>query len=731
MTTNDTNWSQIQDTLDKLCCYLKDNNQIPPFSYAEYMDVYSKCYVVITSRGPCNYAEKFYMKHGSTISTYLTLNVDLTGLRGEYLLSDMCRVWRDNRIMDKWLYRFFRYLETSYVKQNELPSLRVVCTDLFNTIVFKRNCREFVAAILEQIRIERDGGVVDRGLLKECVNIFGLMTTSSGPGPDTYSLEFEKPFLESTRAYYAEKSLVWLDNAATSTEYLLNAEKTIATERVFAEQCLEFRTKETLNDTCSEQLLVVHQSALLHKEGSSFDSMLADNKEEDMELVFRLFKDIANGLEPIALIMEKHVVKKGEQLMETHKAASESQKEKGKEGALDSRFILAILDLYGKYSSLIDERFDDHRVFQKALKRAFETLFNKTKAFAELICNFCDKLLKTGSMKMSDEEIESYLEKCAQLLSFITDKDIFGAMYSSQLAKRLLMGRSASKDAEHSMIGKLKAKCGAQFTSKMEGMFKDLSANEDLKKAFKPQSSVNSDNTGIEFSADVLTTGYWPSQWQIDLVVPNTMQKCMDTFSAFYGGRTANRRLKWVHSLGSVVLKASFKRNYDLQVTTLQAVTLMAFNGVSGPMKLQDIVLKLNVVEEVAKRALHSLSCGKYKLLMKEPMSKSVLATDEFRVNAEFSCKLRTFRIPMASLDETHSKKRVEEDRSAAIEAAIVRIMKARKLMSHQQLVSEVLSHLHFFKPSPKDIKRRIGHLIGREYLERDDENANHYKYLA
>ena len=70
---------------------------------------------------------------------------------------------------------------------------------------------------------------------------------------------------------------------------------------------------------------------------------------------------------------------------------------------------------------------------------------------------------------------------CAILLG----KDVFEAFYKKDLAKRLLVGKSASVDAEKSMLSKLKQECGAAFTSKLEGMFKDMELSKDVLVHFK------------------------------------------------------------------------------------------------------------------------------------------------------------------------------------------------------------------------------------------------------
>lgn len=120
-----------------------------------------------------------------------------------------------------------------------------------------------------------------------------------------------------------------------------------------------------------------------------------------------------------------------------------------------------------------------------------------------------------------------------------------------------------------------------------------------------------------------------------------------------------------------------------------------------------------------------------FTLLTNDIVSGAIKATDIFQFNETFSSPMRKIRIPMASLEDSHNPKKLEEDRGVVIEAAVVRIMKARKTLQHQQLVGEVLTQLAFFKPDPKVVKRRIEALIDREYLERDPDQPNVYRYLA
>ena len=96
-----------------------------------------------------------------------------------------------------------------------------------------------------------------------------------------------------------------------------------------------------------------------------------------------------------------------------------------------------------------------------------------SRSICELLSTYIDFLMRVdGGIKLFEDELHSRLDKLVKLFAYIHDKDIFLEFYRKQLAKRLLTSKSSSERAEQGFISQLKLRCGAQFTSKLEGMIK-------------------------------------------------------------------------------------------------------------------------------------------------------------------------------------------------------------------------------------------------------------------
>lgn len=244
---------------------------------------------------------------------------------------------------------------------------------------------------------------------------------------------------------------------------------------------------------------------------------------------------------------------------------------------------------------------------------------------------------------------------------------------------------------------------------------------------------------GLELTVQVLTTGSWPTQPPAKCLLPAEMARCCEEFREYYLAAHSGRRLAWQLSMGAADLRAQFgARRHELTVSTYQAVILLLFNA-SDALSYREIAAATEIPPADLKRSLQSLACAKGKnVLTKEPMSKDVGEGDSFAFNERFASKLFKVKIGTVSAakegeaEKAETRHRVEEDRKPQIEAAIVRVMKARRALDHNAVVAEVTRQLApRFVPSPAVIKKRIESLIEREFLERDAGDRKVYRYLA
>ena len=752
-------WASLEKGIRQLQAYL-EGEASASFSTHEYMDLYTTVYDMCTQKHPHDYSEQLYERYEQAFTAYVRGPV-VKALRvksGVPMLKELVHRWNNHKTMVRLMSRIFVYLDRYYVARHQAQALREVGMACFRDEVYeevKGNARDAILALMQQ---EREGELVDRKLLREALEIFAQI----GVGDMTnYEKDFEEHMLRDTAVFYKRKAAEWL-MVDSCPEYMKKAEACLALETgKVREDKLDSRVEEKspsmeqgetssgegyihrssksrlLNEIVSE-VLAEYETVLLEKENSGCTALLRDGKTEDLSRMYTLFSLVDNGKDPIAKLFKQHIEGEGMVLVKEAEQAAARKDEKKDASSQETAFIRKVIKLHDKYIEYVNGCFGGKKdsLFHKALKEAFEVFCNKTikgSTSAELMATFCDNLLKKGSNeRLNDEQIEDMLDKVVSLLAFISDKDLFGEFYRKKLSRRLLFDRSASEDHERSILARLKQQCGAQFTSKMEGMVNDMQLSKEGQSKFQDWIDSNT-RPPVDLSVTVLTTGYWPTYKTTELSLPAEMLKSVEVYRDHYEKSTKHRKLTWVYTLGSCIIRGNFnKKKIEMGMSTVQAACLLLFGG-GEQISFKDLCQRLNVAEEDAKRVLHSLSCARYKILLKEPDNKKVSQGDSFRLNENFTDRMHRIRVPMPSVDE--KKKVIEDvdkDRRYAIDAALVRVMKARKSLKHQELVLEATTQLsRMFKPDFKMIKKRIEDLIQREYLERDKDSPNVYKYVA
>ncbi|CAO2203520.1 unnamed protein product [Urochloa humidicola] len=727
-------WARMKAGIDKLKDILAGKPDLS-FKSDEYMSLYTTTYDMCTQKPPHDYSQQLYQMYREALDEYITSTVlpSLTEKHGEFLLRELVLRWKNHKVMVKWLCRFFHYLDRYFTPRKSLPLLKEFGWDSFKTLVFEKLKATVTVIVISMIDQDREGQIIDRPLVKNVLDIYNELA------PELYENDFEDAFVLGTVDYYSKKAQTWIVED-TCPEYMLKAEECLQKEKERVAHYLCSSTEPRLMEAAQGELLARHIDQILKKENSGCKVLLCDEKVEDLSRMFRLFSRIKDGLPPVSKTFQEHVNEVGMSTLKQAIDAATSKKSEKKDvvTSLELDYVRKILDLHDKYMAYVIGCFQNHTLFHKALKEAFEVVCNKDVAgctSAELFASYCDSILrKGGTEKLSDEAIEENLDKVVKLLTYISDKDLFIEFHRKKLGRPLLFDKSGDDEQERSLLSKLKQYFGGQFTSKMEGMLNDVSFAKENQSKFE---NFIGNNPGlypsVDLSVQVLTTGYWPTYKSSEMNIPSEMVKCIEVFKQFYQSMTKHRKLNWIYSLGNCNIVGNFDaKPIELVVTTYQGALLLLFNEAER-LSFSEIVTQLNLSEDDTARVLHSLSCGKYKLLNKEPNTRTISPKDVFEFNNKFTDRMRRIKVQLPPADE---KKKViddvNKDRRFAIDAALVRIMKSRKIMAHQNLVAECVEQLsRMFKPDIKMIKRRIEDLITREYLERDKDSANSYRYLV
>lgn len=385
--------------------------------------------------------------------------------------------------------------------------------------------------------------------------------------------------------------------------------------------------------------------------------------------MYKLFCRVPNGLQTILNCISTYLRDLGKNLV----TENDGQKSD------PVIYVQSLLELKDRFDLFLNKSFNGDKEFLKMIAKDFEYFLNLNQKSPEYLSLFIDDKLKKGVKGMTEQEIEQVLDKTMVLFRYLQEKDVFERYYKQHLAKRLLLNKSVSDDSEKNMISKLKTECGCQFTSKLEGMFKDISVSNTTMEEFKnyvikKQKSLS----GVDLSVRILTSGFWPTattanNCNLPLTARNsfdvfrafylekhngrqlTLQPqlgCADLHSIFYGSRkeveslqpekslnsntdpqfdqtvstsTSANSIDYCTQVSSSVKSDGSVRKHILQVSTFQMCILNLFNQ-HDKLTYEEISNETDIPSKDLMRALQSLAVGKatQRILIKVPKTKEI-----------------------------------------------------------------------------------------------------------
>lgn len=321
--------------------------------------------------------------------------------------------------------------------------------------------------LLSADREERLEGDTQK-LLTDAVEMFHVLAV--------YTPDFEPKVLGGSESYF----LSWAEITSSSSDvahYVEECHRLIERE---TDRCDAFALDKTTKDTLVlhiEDILIEQRQEIL-LDTKSISALLDRNTYGVLEQLYSLLtrRKLGESLRPP---FEVYITAQGSQIVFDEE--------------WEQDMVPRLLEFKRKLDHIWSTCFQKNEGLGHTLRESFEGFINKSKRSnmtwgtdnpkpGEMIAKYVDMILKGGSKAIptiatandnsriettredaydlsmdEDSEITSELDQVLELFRFVHGKAVFEAFYKRDLARRLLLGRSASADAEKLMLTRLKS----------------------------------------------------------------------------------------------------------------------------------------------------------------------------------------------------------------------------------------------------------------------------------
>jgi len=220
--------------------------------------------------------------------------------------------------------------------------------------------------------------------------------------------------------------------------------------------------------------------------------------------------------------------------------------------------------------------------------------------------------------------------------------------------------------------------------------------------------------------------------------MPEELQQPSNEFQFYFKGKShvnASKVLRWILTEGKTVLDMkTVKDKFTLEVKTQHACILLLFNK-EKRIRYNQLRALTNMKPDVLEKNIKFLSTQPTKkdpILIRASAEPLIGDAEEIEFNENFkhqkkrivlwSGKINWRNVKSIGPQQTKGDNTdIEKQREFIVDSVGVRVMKSRRTIQYNDLISEIINLITMFQPDPKFIKKRIESLIEREFIKRDE----------
>lgn len=362
----------------------------------------------------------------------------------------------------------------------------------------------------------------------------------------------------------------------------------------------------------------------------------------------------------------------------------------------------------------------DKEPFDEYITKTTKGKFRKLKldkkfgdTFSVALSFIIDTFMKKGDNLTSNQNRLIDPNKMIQLLSYVTDRDVFISHHTNYMFFRIATRSTKSLKNEKDFLQRVSNFVQNNISLKNAFEIVEQAESEELE-------SLNKQKLSYYVIKNSLAP---PDRKYPSFPLPKDYKDIIGLAESKLANRNKGRRYEWIHYFTTCNVRLTKGKRFCLMTMSLGQLIIFTALSKHPNLSIKDLNEITNIDEDYIEVIIKSFRrCKVVTLKLTDENAQNSLQNATINLDDSFAPKQLVNLCDNWAQQYVPQQKNLDIQRKKSVQAAIVQIMKKYKRINTQQLVNQTLDKvLKLYAATEDDVMTCIRELVADEYLEEVD----------